>query len=419
MDVESWMEDEEARSLSPAQARRQLQEQLAAEAEQKRTDHEAAGAPTKDALVADLLRVASCEENPWRRTQSVGARLYHVLGWYSTRAWQLEFGTFAEFKRAAGLLPKRGTRRLQAAIADRVYREQGQHYAAKYLLPYMRHGPARRTCASMDITVATISDTHATYLDPFVWSVFLDVVSDLEPHYVVLNGDVLDLAAVSRYIKYPFETVPLQVEFDFVRRMLEQLREVAPDAGIVWTAGNHGIERWSKFLATSSRELAGLRCTEFDKLIPLGDLDIQLAQGGQFCSPAGTQLDEPAFEIDGVWLAYHGRRTGKFAWAQELADMGISGTSGHIHRAGVAYETVRGRRQLSWMSTPAACVEEVGRHYAPPPKRPMQQGFGLTHIWRDHVRQYPVICTDGMAEVHGRLYEAHWFKRQDPMMVWL
>lgn len=294
----------------------------------------------------------------------------------------------------------------------------GLDYARKYLLPHVNKFDRQFRNTTGTKCILIISDTHATYLDPVTWSIFLDVAKDLEPETVVMNGDILDGSSITRHLKYPDTVVDLSTEFAFCRRQFEQLRERLPSSRIVWVAGNHGLDRLAKYLATTCPEVARLDNLRIDQLLRLDDLDIDLAQGGKYLSPKGTEHEGPRMCHYGVYLTTHGTRLGKYPAHAELAQWGISGTSGHVHRAQLAFGSIWKQRTLSWMSTPMGATIECGRAYIDD-HAGWQTGFGIAFIHKGHVRQYPVLTDKGVAVVEGRVYEAKRIKRKDPTKVWL
>jgi len=376
------------------------------------------GRPTVEDLCADLVRVAEHDLNPFHKHRHVSGPRYRELGYYPIEYLHREFGTFAHSCQVAGLREDVGTRLQNSARAARSVQEHAERYATKYVLPHCNKFPDLARRATRWELVATISDLHATYLDPFTWSIFLQVIADLEPGTVVFNGDVLDAVALSTFPKIPGHTVDLQVEFDFARELFRQVREVLPSARIVYTAGNHGVQRLARYLTTVARDLAPLRNLRFDALLGLGEYDVQLYQGGFCSSPLGTELDEPRAKLFEAYLVTHGTSLGQHPAAAELRRWGCSGTSGHVHRAGVAFGASKESRKLSWMTTPCACTDEAAWSYVRD-FAPWNRGFGLAWIKDGKVRQYPVTVDDGEAIVEGHAYEARVVERTDPSVLWV
>lgn len=423
-DVEDFLAAPESVLRSEAE-RRKMAERKAkekAEAEQLRAS-KSKERPTVEDLLADLVRCAEDKEtNPYWRFRTLSRKRYVLFGHFPYEFVREQFGTFEHAKQLAGLEDKPGTRRRNQARAEASRREHVSRYVERYMLPYVRQeSPAHRADAGVRL-VLSISDTHATFLDPFTWHAFLCSIRDLRPDVIYLNGDILEGAEISTHDKIPGWTVPLQLEFDFAREMFRQVREVAgPRPRVIWGAGNHGLDRIARYLTQVAPALSGLRTLRFDKLADLGGLNVELAMGGKIVSPVGTEDHAPGSLLYGCYRIYHGSKIGKNPAMEELCAAGRSGQSGHVHRASLAYGATEAQKALCWMSTPMGCTERAGRAYMPGLNTGWQRGFGAAFIGpRGEVRQYPVVTDDGFAVVEGRVYQRpSGLGEMDPARLWL
>ena len=243
----------------------------------------------------------------------------------------------------------------------------------------------------------------------------------MKPDVVYLNGDMLEAMEISRHPKIPGWTVPLQLEFDFVREMFTQIRRAGHNGDLIWGGGNHGIDRLAMYLTQVAKELAGLRTLRFDVLAGLNDLDVQLAQGGTIASPYGTENDKRGMLLYGFYRIHHGTLLGQNPAGSELKAAGRSGQSGHAHRAGLAFGTTEASDALCWMTTPCACTEHAARAYIKGVNTGWQKGFGIAFLFPDQtVHQYPVITDGGRATFEGYTFEADpGIKDPDPSTLWL
>lgn len=94
--------------------------------------------------------------------------------------------------------------------------------------------------------------------DEAALSVALAVVRDARPDLVVMVGDNLDLAEFGKYRLTPAFAQTTQATIDRGAMVCAELRQVAPDARIVWIAGNHE-ERLPNHLLDNARAAFGLR----------------------------------------------------------------------------------------------------------------------------------------------------------------
>ena len=83
---------------------------------------------------------------------------------------------------------------------------------------------------------------------------FVRFCEDMEPNVVVMNGDALDGASISRHPPRGFEETPSVVEeLSAVTERLSEIEDAAPKARRFWTMGNHD-QRFEGKLAVAARE---------------------------------------------------------------------------------------------------------------------------------------------------------------------
>lgn len=89
-------------------------------------------------------------------------------------------------------------------------------------------------------------------------AIALAITKDADPSLVVCVGDNLDLAEMSKYVTTPAYAQTTQATIDRATIFGAELRRAAPNAKIVWLAGNHE-ERLSRFLLQNASAAFGLR----------------------------------------------------------------------------------------------------------------------------------------------------------------
>lgn len=247
----------------------------------------------------------------------------------------------------------------------------------------------------MDKIVIT-SDHQCRYVD---WKTHRSVVSfieDFQPNLIVLNGDLLDLEAISHFPTALSNRLTLSEDLRSAQRVLQDYREAAPDAEMIWTWGNHE-ERMTKYLRTQAPELEGAPGLTLSAMM---DLD-----------RTGTRTIEPygeGYEWHSV-LIYHGSRvsshSGQSARA-EYFDAGTSGVSGHTQRLGAFYYTDRNGAH-AWYE--GGCMCRIDPAGAPPSARGprpnnWQQGFvwgyaneGVWNLYQTSITRHKFIW-------NGKLY---------------
>lgn len=128
--------------------------------------------------------------------------------------------------------------------------------------PIQMPAPVRNRAITAQTNVTVVAgDFHFgedTY-SPECEELLLAVCEDLQPGTVVLNGDLPDLMAVSRYPKDYRTNNKLSTEKAQMWAFLHRLVSACPDTRIVETNANHsgqGIEsRWSRYLSERVPEL--------------------------------------------------------------------------------------------------------------------------------------------------------------------
>lgn len=379
--------------------------------------------PSMEDILADLIRAASDEDtNPHWKFKTLSRKRYQLYGHFPIELVDEMFGQFEHAKQVAGLEDQPGTRAKKAARAESSRREHAARYLARHVAPYVvKDTPHVRALAGTKL-VLSISDTHATFLDPFTWWTFLSTARDLQPDVLLFNGDILEGSEISRHPKIPGWTIPLQREFDFAREMFRQAREVCPDARVIWTAGNHGLDRIASYLTQVAPAFANLDSLRFDELAGVQEYGVELAQGGTIASPKGTEDDPPGVLLYGFYRCTHGTKLGESPALTELRAAGRSGQSGHVHRGMVIHGTTEAQAGLSWMSTPMGCAHRAGRAYMKGLTTGWQRGFGIAVLGPGpRVHQYPVITESGSAYVEGYHYRCPklWLKEPDVQANWL
>jgi hypothetical protein len=85
---------------------------------------------------------------------------------------------------------------------------------------------------------------------------FVQACKELRPKLVILNGDIFDGASVSRHSPIQWESRPsVQQEIEACTERLDEIKNAAKNADLVWTLGNHDA-RFESRLAQAAPEYA-------------------------------------------------------------------------------------------------------------------------------------------------------------------
>ena len=216
-------------------------------------------------------------------------------------------------------LPNRGPAvRLPARKAKP---KKGGAWKTACVLPDMQIGYFR-------LADETLEPTH----DEQAIETALAVIRDARPDVVVLHGDNLDLPEHSRYLTTPAYARTTQASIDRATLLCAQLRDSAPEAQIIWLAGNHE-ERLPRHLLSNAAASFGLRRGNLPDSFPVLSV------------PFLCRMDEfsveyvPGYPASNWWIndrlrVVHGDKvnsSGSTA-TKYLAREKVSVLYGHIHR---------------------------------------------------------------------------------------
>lgn len=165
-----------------------------------------------------------------------------------------------------------------------------------------------------------MSDLHVPHLNAHAFATTLSLIGLARPSVVIIGGDGLDLPQLGRFVKRPGRDVELQRDLKLLHKELSRVRRAAPDADMWYFQGNH--EYRATTYKWTNPAISSLECLTIPALLKLGDLNIKYVESG-----------ERKF---GRTLFRHGTvvRSGSGASARgELEQHGVSGVSGHTHKA--------------------------------------------------------------------------------------
>jgi predicted phosphodiesterase len=212
--------------------------------------------------------------------------------------------------------------------------------------------------------VVFISDIHAPHHNAAQFMAFIDLIHDIQPDVIVINGDTNDFFQLSRFNKSHEREDSLQEELDIGVDLRRAIRLACPNAVIRETLGNH-CERILTYVQINAKALSSLRALSPEYLFGLKDLEIEHYGREGF-------LLRPEFVVE------HGHVTRKDAGASaktRLNDTMISGIMGHCHRLAGFHRS--GYRKLSWYEQGCMCLPEADYVVG---ETNWQPGFAVGHF---------------------------------------
>lgn len=141
-------------------------------------------------------------------------------------------------------------RRSVAAAARRPPRQAGQVYA----MPPSQAVPWTPHVLKVVGRVGIMSDVHVPYHSEKAVAATIAFLEEQDLAALVLNGDIADFYAISRYMKDPTQR-DFKGELEAVRQFVAWLRSRFPSIPIVYKLGNHE-ERWEHWLWQHAAEIS-------------------------------------------------------------------------------------------------------------------------------------------------------------------
>jgi predicted phosphodiesterase len=204
--------------------------------------------------------------------------------------------------------------------------------------------------AELTERVVFLSDIHTPYQDDRMVDAAAELVADIQPHRVVLNGDIADFFQLSRFNKGLDRLDTLQEELDLANEIRTRFRIAAPNAMIHETEGNHD-SRLRTFVQLNARALTSLRDLKPERLNAWALNDI---------FPHGDN----GFLLRSHFLVKHGNlvrgEAGASAKAECLA-ANVSGATGHTHKLAPYIKT--GYQNRVWWE--GGCLCRTDPDYVP------------------------------------------------------
>lgn len=235
-----------------------------------------------------------------------------------------------EIGQRVGLSRHAVRRLLDKPLVDRVKWGQGAAQLVK---------PSTREATEL---VVFGSDFHFPYQDDGAIESFLILIRDVQPHGVVLNGDIGDFFGLSRFNTSGLREDKLQEEIDQANVFRAKVRAAAPNAVVAELEGNHD-NRITSYVANKAGALKSLRALKPAELFKFRELDFNWYPGCGFLLRPG-------------YLVKHGTVVRSEAGASAKAEhtlSGVSGISGHTHR--LAKYRKEGYVQREWLEQGCLC----------------------------------------------------------------
>lgn len=196
--------------------------------------------------------------------------------------------------------------------------------------------PARRAVSADAAVTLVAGDFHFPAQDDAACAVFIEAVRQLRPKQVILNGDLPDLLAVSKYPKDARKAWDLRDEASAMHRFLHELEGALPrDAELIETEANHSGDgvgsRWWRYLSD-----------RVPQLLAMSGADERLGYRAWW-HPQGSRIALRESVMVGDLLVVHGdivRKWGAFSARAHAEKYVHSVLHSHTHRQGSSVQRV-------------------------------------------------------------------------------
>jgi len=242
-------------------------------------------------------------------------------------------------------------------------------------------------------------------------------IRELSPDRIILVGDMLDLAPMSRFAQRSDWAGSTQASIDRYHAFLAQTRANAPNANIVAISGNHEL-RMENYIRKDAAEILGIRRANAGNelavltlryLVRMDELEVQNIDG----YPNATYwLNRNLKATHGTNVAKGGSNAAKYLRESD------SGTLfGHTHRVELAhrtYPTMDGQNTII-AASPGTLARTTGHvpgfHYSVddqnrtvPRAEDWQQGLLIVEHSRDNEDVTPVVFHGNTMRLQGKKY---------------
>jgi len=211
------------------------------------------------------------------------------------------------------------------------------------------------------------SDFHFSFQDNKAITKWLDYGKGERVGGILLNGDLMDMYQVSRFLKKP-RIGDIQKEFEQVRGFLVMLRNKFPNIPIYFKEGNHE-ERWELNLRTNAPMLFDMEEFELATILKLAELNIDFIKDKRIVKFSGLNI------IHGHEVPFSSNANGARALFMKT---GVSTLASHVHRVSEHIEkNLEGKITGSWT---IGCLCGLNPEYA---IRSNKYMHGFAHVFRD------------------------------------
>jgi len=198
--------------------------------------------------------------------------------------------------------------------------------------------------------MVVFSDLHAPFHDDLAFQLVLDFCKWYKPQIVIIDGDLIDFYAISKFDKSPERATreAFREEVITARNILRRIREACPRARIILVVGNHEF-RWRKWVNTrksqdpifdEAQKLTNRGDITLNELLCLSEFNIELVD----LNPDIAKFTDNYIKFGNLYVGHWDRANKHAAYTAKnlLMDKGVNGLQAHTHRIGTHIKTTLG-----------------------------------------------------------------------------
>lgn len=188
------------------------------------------------------------------------------------------------------------------------------------------------------------SDLHIPYQDMRAVRLLFYFLKEFQPDYLVLNGDVMDCWAISKFDKSPKFGSGLADEIEETIDILKTFRKICPNTKMIYIEGNHEF-RLRKYIISVAKELEGLRGLSIQEQLGLKDMGIEYVASLEGLSRFGHNY----WKTGNLYIGHYNRIAKHAGYTAKnlLDDLGVSLIQAHTHRFGTTSKTLLDRELIA------------------------------------------------------------------------
>lgn len=264
-----------------------------------------------------------------------------------------------------------------------------------------RNGPEARVLSDSPYQAVVLSDLHLPWADPDAMLLAREIVRDVDPDLLVVNGDLLDVWALTKWPVSP-PTRSFASELQRVREQVAALATWAPGRPWIWLDGNHEL-RFVRYLWRRASELWEIDDLDLAHLVraPSSWIHLSHVEGyGRRSEAVIPQVRLGRLTVlhgDGLRLSGATVNVARSVYLRVLKPVLV----GHWHRAQVYTQTdYEGQTSGAWV---VPCLTGPRAHYDA--GRLMDQGLAVVEVHEGglftvHLVHF-VLHGDRLVAIHG------------------